>query len=759
MKTQSLLALLWVMLAFSPAYASIYCPADITLYCDDDIHYLPVTGKATAPLYPPSWIKYKDNSSLNQCNVGTVQRTWYVDMNQNNNYESTEPHCSQLLSLLAIEGSVVINFPQNKTYGCKEDIIRDKPTWTSGPCDVIGYHAEEWVYEVSDDACYKIFRKFTVINWCTYNPAIQGSGGIWEHTQIIKVIEKDPPVIADCTSKILPLEGDCKATFTISNSATDQGNCPTKLVSWVVDIDLWANGTNDYKYGYNEPGDYKLEPVQGGTAISITLPERVAEGKHKIHWSVRDECGNYSSCTTYIETKDQKKPIPYLHQILVSAFDASQMPAMITPRLFDVGSFDNCTPKQWLKFSFSPDVNDTLRIVDCTNAGFQFYTVYITDHAGNQEAVDVYMLVFDNGSCFATGNLAGRIAEPNGRPVTDAAISLERLGSSAAMAYPGTDGTFSWDGVSLYSDYIITPEVQADNQDRIDIADYRLLLDHIMGINKLVNFQYAAADLNGDNKIRLADLALMKNLILAPEKSDITKWRVAIEADTLRSEADLASLKERLDIMKFDGRVDIKAICKGDISAANEQETQNRGYHQLEYAIHGDRIDFYIAEKESLEGFQLEINLGDCEADIVSEHFGLKDLYSGKEPGTYRVLMPKTFDTGKGNPLFSVTGCPDADVELGRFSKVLTKSGSTSELRLKHHNPPATGITFYPNPGQGNFMISHPAIKVIDVTDMAGKNVTFTRTSDGLTLEGKPGLYIVRTEQEGKIMSHKLMVR
>lgn len=75
------------------------------------------------------------------------------------------------------------------------------------------------------------------------------------------------------------------------------------------------------------------------------------------------------------------------------------MPLMIPARLFDSGSFDHCSQQKYLRFSFSEDTQDTIRIVDCTNSGFQFFNVFIWDEAGNYEIVDVFMLVFDNGSC------------------------------------------------------------------------------------------------------------------------------------------------------------------------------------------------------------------------------------------------------------------------------------------------------------------------------------------------------------------------
>ena len=43
-----------------------------------------------------------------------------------------------------------------------------------------------------------------------------------------------------------------------------------------------------------------------------------------------------------------------------------------------------------------------MRFYDCTNAGFQYLTVYATDLMGNKDFCAVYLTVYDNGSCVNT---------------------------------------------------------------------------------------------------------------------------------------------------------------------------------------------------------------------------------------------------------------------------------------------------------------------------------------------------------------------
>lgn len=98
--------------------------------------------------YPASIVRYHDIPNLNQCNIGTIQRIWYIDINQDHQYQNTESSCSQTITLLGVDGQINIVFPSDKTYQCKEEIANDKPTWTNGACDVLGYHVDDTVLKL-----------------------------------------------------------------------------------------------------------------------------------------------------------------------------------------------------------------------------------------------------------------------------------------------------------------------------------------------------------------------------------------------------------------------------------------------------------------------------------------------------------------------------------------------------------------------------------------------------------------------------------
>lgn len=67
-----------------------------------------------------------------------------------------------------------------------------KPIVT-GPCgSPYGISYDDQTYGFNQ--CRKVFRTWTVIDWCQYIPNRPNSPGKWTHVQVIKVIVKDEPI-------------------------------------------------------------------------------------------------------------------------------------------------------------------------------------------------------------------------------------------------------------------------------------------------------------------------------------------------------------------------------------------------------------------------------------------------------------------------------------------------------------------------------------------------------------------------------------
>ena len=77
-------------------------------------------------------------------------------------------------------------------------------------CDQVTYNYEDIFMPMSGPACFKIIRKWTVIDWCQFDSKAKSNEkgkvrGKWTHTQTIKVIDFSPPVF-EKTSNIIKFE-------------------------------------------------------------------------------------------------------------------------------------------------------------------------------------------------------------------------------------------------------------------------------------------------------------------------------------------------------------------------------------------------------------------------------------------------------------------------------------------------------------------------------------------------------------------------
>ena len=88
---------------------------------------------------------------------------------------------------------VLLTTCPDRSTGTGEPIIFDNA------CSLIGVAYEDTRFEfVEEGACFKILRKWSVIDWCQYNP-LTGEG-IWHYTQVIKVHDNEGPAFTDCPS-------------------------------------------------------------------------------------------------------------------------------------------------------------------------------------------------------------------------------------------------------------------------------------------------------------------------------------------------------------------------------------------------------------------------------------------------------------------------------------------------------------------------------------------------------------------------------
>lgn len=724
---------LWSLFIFvaSQANASMVCPPDKYLRCDDDITDLYLTGKPTL-FGSHSYLTpmYEDQYYTNACNVGHVLRKWFLDLNHNYQADQNEPTCYQNIYLSENNyGSIIVKFPKDIVVNCTEDIPYMKPEITSRPCDLMGVSYRDEVYELlgsAEEGCKKILRKFTVINWCDYNPNSPYGGSVWYGTQIIKVIDKQKPELTACKDVTIGFNEGCKSRVTLTNNAIDPGSCTSEKMSWIVEVDLWGDTKIDYYYSNIGSGIFFLPLQKVGEEIKVTLPDLIGYGKHKVTWRVKDACGNLTSCTTNFTTRDTKPPTPYCVQNVSVALDGKDPWKLKIPAsMFSLGATDNCTATPYIKYSFSPDPADSMRFYDCTNAGFQYLTVYATDLMGNKDFCAVYLTVYDNGSCVNTLTAAGKVMQPSGRKVMAGSMTMQGNGGGFNVYGKIEDGAFLFKDVAIYNDMKFIPSKSGLDDALIDMADYDYFKRYLAGEDTLTQMGYLAADINDDKKVNARDFLLLKDLLVKGKRSfGREDWRF-LPSYMKEKDINLANYNPIYDAKKFNGFLDFMAFAKGDLTETRPFETAARQASNIVLTAGETIVEDGKTLMPVLAGQQLSVSSALLSLDINAE------LISGLHPSieiaeaagsVSRLLIGDNAEFNVNEPLFYINMSDKAEVEV---SGEIVMAGNRSSSPFVQNLTASVGFSqLYPNPSTDQFVLSGPKGAMYRITAVDGRPVS-----------------------------------
>ncbi len=631
------------------SFAGFHCPDDITINCDMDVHNTDMTGYPNTTGFNVGHpISYTDVNVTDGCGVGQVNRTWYQDLNNNQVLDGDDPSCVQVITVAYLENSLFdINWPPNRDLSCVADIAFEPPVIVHGPCDLVGYVWDDLVFELTNDACYKILRTFEVINWCIYDENNPNSDGRYTYTQVIKVTEQELPEFTDCQDITIAMDEGCQANVSISSAAMDTGDCPSEELFWTVEIDLGWDLVIDYEYSYLLTGEFYLAPTANGEEINITLPDLVDAGTHGALYTVKDGCGNVKSCQQRIYVEDQKAPTPYCHSFVTAAFDADAMPAMVPAELFNIGATDNCTATEDIHISFSADPEDTIKVIDCGSQGFQFFNIFATDEAGNADFCQVFMLIFDNDGCSFRYAPMGTVQDVRGDAMEGVNVYLTD-GSDAMYETASAElGYFQFGHTELISDYYLMTDVSAETLTEPTILDLKRMQDYLVGKSDLEsNYQFVAADVNRDHSFNAFDALALKNHLLGFETLENEAFSVYVEAESI--EDSWRDYQTEISYMDYDGSFDLLHIGISDLTLADEESIQNI---DMDQRIVNDASVISLKSNEAIEGegievsVQLPIGLDASQISISSDVMDIKtnESYYNTVTGIYKVVTLKTF--------------------------------------------------------------------------------------------------------------------
>ncbi|MBC7886064.1 MAG: HYR domain-containing protein [Saprospiraceae bacterium] len=644
---------------------SIVCPPHMTVTCNDifDIAKL---------RHSFGWPTVYDNCEnpritqdsvidMNSCRIGRITRTFTAT-----DAGGRSATCTQIIIVNGLDTPFVMTpdrWPADVNIsGCEDpnDEAFDpdntgRPNLTADNiCTLVGAHYEDQIFTFNNtvgEACFKILRHWTVIDWCQ-RIALEGGGFYfreWTHTQIIKVHDPIKPVItSSCARKsVCTFDPTCQEGYIeLSASATDV--CTIEL-RWSYKIDLYNDGSF-------EPG-----LSNSGLGNSVSASGNYPVGNHKIVWAFEDRCGNVTKCEQLFDVVNCKSPTPYCLNGLATSLmpvdtnddgiaDAGMIEIWASD--FDNGSAHPCGYPVLLSFEpvtldaqKHPVVvpNRTFTCDDVGNVTIRLYAAVVTPMGTVvQDYCSTFISIQDNNNvCPDTDGrvINGTLTTETEVPVKDVNVALE---GSEMNAITGQSGSYNFTGMQEGASYVVKPRKNDDPLNGVSTLDLVMIQRHILNIAKLDSpYKLIAADVNKDQKIAASDLNELRKVILGItthfENND--SWRFADKNYIFQEPGNAhgESFPEVYYIpeLNADFNVNFTSIKVGDVNGnvvANTQSvvTESRSARSLSLTTDNQKftagqsvqIPVIMSEDADVSGFQFTVNFD-------TELFSLESLNGG----------------------------------------------------------------------------------------------------------------------------------
>jgi Secretion system C-terminal sorting domain len=789
----------------------------------------------------------KEENKIDVCGNGTFTRTW----------EATDAAGNKTTALQTVSSvnrsAYKVTFPADKAITCGTANIDFSPKVNGEPkiedlgstCPLVSVSYIDEKFSTANDACYKIIRRWRILNECensglnnpdkgeefkskkadgtcnaatprcyvnignsivydatmsdfvsNYNCFDYDTDGFMEYIQVLKVIDEKKPEIGNIEVEIEDnASGDCNAGGNINIKKVEVKDCSDTLgITFTSNIPNYSAG--------------KLP----------TKLTNVPYGKYKMTINVTDFCGNFESKEIDIEVKEQKKPTPVCKDNIAVALMPDGM-VMIPAILINANSFDNCTPKNKLKYrlqipapgagaTFSTSATDTMVTLSCSNikagetSGFVTVALWVGDEAGNWDYCETFIVIQDNGGGCTNNTpvqmkLSGIIKTANADGVEDVTMKLE----GDANVVTGTDkqGFFQFNSVTTKKDYHLTPSKNIDPLNGVSTLDLVFISKHILGTTPLTTmYQALAADVNNSGTISTADIVELRKMILGLQKdfSKNTSWRFVEKGksyDPINTAwiTTLPNKKAYFNLQPTEAIADFIAVKVGDVNgnakASNAQGNAGTRNDNITYfeadknALKaGDIVTVNFSTLQKLQGFQFTMNFDKNALELVGIQ-GNKENFAILEEG---VITTSHADNINGEKLFAMTFKAKKDNQLSQSitlnssvtnneSYDLDGNASTVALDFKGSSEP-TAFALYqnqPNPFSNSTTISFQLPKTetatIVVTDLGGRTLkeikgTFEKGQNTITIDknelGSAGVYYYHLRTANSNATRKMII-
>jgi hypothetical protein len=620
------------------------CPASTTITCDDYLENyaagveqgdFSVLDGFGSPSFDDNCEVLIDTSvtvNIDNCNEGPIVRTWTATDASGNGPVT----CSQTIFVQHVSDWVV-EFPADVTAQCVDGQLPDlgEPEVFFDECELIATSFEDVYFYVVPDACYKIERYWSVINWCvfdefgedvyaeiseqdlagfqdwdgdgddderTFKDGVNdgpGPDGYISYVQIIKVIDEDDPEFTVPAIDGCIVDTDCDTDIVLPY--------PDILDDCSPEFDVDITG---------DLGDYN------DITADVTVPN-IGVGVYSITYAVTDNCGNTAYLTFDLEVEDCKLPTPYCEDLIIEIMQTGMVDVWAED--FDAGSFDNCGPVDPSFSATDPDA-DGLTFT-CDDLGEQEIEVYFHDIYGNVDFCIVTLDVQDNmDHCGGGGNLtvAGEIETEQANPVEDVMVDVN---GGLFSELTDNNGAYNFN-VPAGGDYTISAMLDEDADNGVTTWDMVLITRHILNVDPLDSpYQMIAADANNTGNVSTLDLVAIRKVILFLETSfpNNTSWRF-VDSDYIFPEPTDPWSEIFPEVISYnnlavsDLNADFVGVKIGDVNGSAVSNSTMTGENRTMI----DELHFRVDDMELERGATHRVTFRGADQDILGYQFTLE---------------------------------------------------------------------------------------------------------------------------------------
>ena len=571
-----------------------------------------------------------------------------------------------------------------------------------------------------------------------YWRAVDFTTGFYQYTQVIKVMDTNPPQLTFTGEDRFPshFNGDyddlnCSGYVSLSAEITD-GCTEDGITIKQIHLVDGASGPSQSRTLLMDEGqitafgtDFNVKMIQNGTSIKVT--GNIPIGAYRLSVLLQDNCGNSKESMKSFEVYDAYVASP----VCISDISTALMPVpdgdpMMTVWASDFvdSDIEDCSGEVRYTIHRVDDVTHILSqgealtpnfetdqslTVTCEDLAVLFVFIYAWDEAGNHGRCLARLHIDDSFELCGQSEFAsigGVISTESRKEVEGVNIRLSGF-STEEQQTPGS-GEYVFEELENGGDYTVTPYKDDDHNNGVSTFDLVLIKKHILGVQSLDSpYKLIAADANNSKSISALDLVQTRRVILRINTtfSNNTSWRFVDKNHVFEDEDNPWSggFPEAININNLTSEelsADFVAIKVGDVSGdvrANNNQTVVREYREAfnlvteeqELTMGQNYIVAFNAESLSdIQGFQftlshnsdiqvLELKYGQLQEDNFGTHLMSRGLLMVSwNQNSYE-------QTEAESALFSLVIRPNRNV---RLSNVLEMAESPTAMEAYDQN-------------------------------------------------------------------------